>query len=491
MSPIRRFSTILLAATALGLPAAPAATAGPVHGCGSSVPFTSGTEGYDTFRIPAVVRAANGALVAFAEGRRDSAGDSGAIRTVSRTSRDGGCTWGPLSVVDSNGDATAGNPTPVLARDGELVLLTVHNGLVSEKQIMSGQASDQDTRRVFVLRSRDNGRTWSPARDITADAKRAGLAVVRHRSRARDAAAPRPARRPDRGARQPLQLPAGRLTRRRHRGEVLRRPRPLQRRRRPHLAHRLHRRPHRRRRRRERDVGDRAARRHPLLLQPQPGLRRRAPRRRLQRGRREDAGAAVPGAAVAVRDEGRGQRAADDGAVAAAVLGAGRPGHARGDAAAAERRPRAHVARGTHADERAGGLLRPGAGRPGARPGSCTRRARPVRTRRSCSSGWVWRRDSSGTPPRGGDRRGRSAGSAGPGTGAVARAAGRRRPRGRAGRVRRAERPAGRSGRVPGGLHDGLRHDGGAARPPGRRPADDDRDGPGGGPASARWWRSR
>lgn len=169
MAPIRRFGTILLAAAAAWLPFVPAASAAP--GCTSSVPFTSGTEGYDTFRIPAVVRAGDGALIAFAEGRRDSAGDSGAIQTVSRTSRDGGCTWSPLSVVDDNGDATAGNPTPVLARNGDLVLLTVHNGLVSEKQIMSGQASAQDTRRVFVRRSTDDGRTWSAARDITADTK--------------------------------------------------------------------------------------------------------------------------------------------------------------------------------------------------------------------------------------------------------------------------------------------------------------------------------
>ncbi|WP_328617549.1 glycoside hydrolase [Amycolatopsis sp. NBC_00355] len=172
MSSKRGFGTILLAAALLGLPVVPAASA--ASGCTSSVPFTSGTEGYDTFRIPAVIRAANGSLVAFAEGRRDSAGDSGAIRTVSRSSRDGGCTWGPLSVVTTNGDATAGNPTPVLARTGDLVLLTVHNGLVSEKQIMSGQASDRDTRRVFVQRSTDNGRTWSAARDITADAKPPG-----------------------------------------------------------------------------------------------------------------------------------------------------------------------------------------------------------------------------------------------------------------------------------------------------------------------------
>jgi sialidase-1 len=174
VSPKRRLGTILLAAAAVWLPFAPAASAAPGPGCSSSVAFTSGTEGYDTFRIPAVVRAANGALVAFAEGRRDSAGDSGAIQTVSRSSRDGGCTWGPLSVVTTNGDATAGNPTPVVARNGDLVLLTVHNGPVSEKQIMSGQASDQDTRRVFVQRSADNGRTWSAARDITADTKLPG-----------------------------------------------------------------------------------------------------------------------------------------------------------------------------------------------------------------------------------------------------------------------------------------------------------------------------
>ncbi|WP_239154596.1 exo-alpha-sialidase [Amycolatopsis sp. FDAARGOS 1241] len=51
------------------------------------------------------------------------------------------------------------------------MLLTVHNGPVSEAQIMSGTASQQDTRRVFVSRSRDNGRTWTQARDTTDETK--------------------------------------------------------------------------------------------------------------------------------------------------------------------------------------------------------------------------------------------------------------------------------------------------------------------------------
>jgi sialidase-1 len=153
---------------------APQASAAPSHDrCTSSVPFTSGTEGYNTFRIPAVVHAANGSLLAFAEGRRDSAGDSGAIDVVSRSSRDGGCAWGGLSVVATNGDATVGNPSPALARNGDLVLLTTRNGTVSEAEIMSGKVSEQDTRRVFLQRSRDNGRTWTAATDITAQTKKA------------------------------------------------------------------------------------------------------------------------------------------------------------------------------------------------------------------------------------------------------------------------------------------------------------------------------
>jgi sialidase-1 len=142
-------------------------------GACTSVPFTSGTEGYHTFRIPAVVEAKNGTVLAFAEGRVESAGDSGAIRVVQKQSTDGGCTWGPLKVVSDNGDATAGNPAPIVRRDGEIVLLTTRNGRVSEKEIMAGTVSPQDSRRVFVQNSRDNGRTWSPEREITDVAKKA------------------------------------------------------------------------------------------------------------------------------------------------------------------------------------------------------------------------------------------------------------------------------------------------------------------------------
>ncbi|MFL6118275.1 exo-alpha-sialidase [Actinophytocola sp.] len=144
----------------------------PGQGC-TSVPFVSGTQGYNTFRIPAVVRARNGTVLAFAEGRVSSAGDTGAIRVVLRRSSDGGCTWGPMTVVSDNGDATAGNPAPVVLPDGTVVLLTTRNGRVAEKDIMSGTVSAADSRRVFVQRSTDSGRTWSREKEITATAKQA------------------------------------------------------------------------------------------------------------------------------------------------------------------------------------------------------------------------------------------------------------------------------------------------------------------------------
>lgn len=141
--------------------------------CASSVPFKKGDGGYHTFRIPAVVKARNGMLLAFAEGRRDAGGDSGNIDIVLRRSGDGGCTWGPLQLVADQGPNTIGNPAPIVTNTGRIVLVSVRNGgSVTEAQIIRGQVSAEDTRRPFVQYSDDNGATWSPLREITAEAKK-------------------------------------------------------------------------------------------------------------------------------------------------------------------------------------------------------------------------------------------------------------------------------------------------------------------------------
>ncbi|MFE9681585.1 exo-alpha-sialidase [Streptomyces sp. NPDC002701] len=155
--------------------AAPAADR-PSRGCVSSVPFVAGQNGYDTYRIPATVLTRTGALLAFAEGRHNGAGDTGNIDVVLRRSGDGGCTWGRQSVVAAGGGDTRGNPAPVVdPRTGKVVLLTSYNsGAVTEAQIMRGEVTAEQSRRVFVQTSRDDGRRFDAPREITTAVKRPG-----------------------------------------------------------------------------------------------------------------------------------------------------------------------------------------------------------------------------------------------------------------------------------------------------------------------------
>ena len=77
--------------------------------------FKAGQNGYHTYRIPVIVRAKNGDLLAFAEGRKNSGADHGDIDIVMKRSSDEGKTWGPLELVqDEDADPKAkvwiGNP---------------------------------------------------------------------------------------------------------------------------------------------------------------------------------------------------------------------------------------------------------------------------------------------------------------------------------------------------------------------------------------------
>jgi sialidase-1 len=161
------------AAACLAASVAGATPAQAAYGrCASSVPYTANTEGYSAFRIPAIAQTRSGDLLAFAEGRSDGLGDAGNIDTVVKRSADGGCTWGPLHVVQDSGANTSGNPAPVVTASGRIVLLTTYNaGTATETQILQGKVPAQDGRRVFTQYSDDDGTTWSAPREITAQAK--------------------------------------------------------------------------------------------------------------------------------------------------------------------------------------------------------------------------------------------------------------------------------------------------------------------------------
>jgi len=141
--------------------------------CAQSVLWTSGTEGYDTYRIPAVIVTDRGTVLAFCEGRRDNRSDTGDIDMLVKRSGDGGSTWSDQEVVWGDAGNTCGNPCPVVDREtGTVWLLMTHNlGIDRESEIIDGKS--QGSRTVWVTASEDDGRTWREPLNITSSTKRA------------------------------------------------------------------------------------------------------------------------------------------------------------------------------------------------------------------------------------------------------------------------------------------------------------------------------
>lgn len=127
----------------------------PAMACGQAVTvFEAGSDGYHTFRIPAVVMSQDGSLLAFCEGRKNDRKDHGDIDLVMKRSSDHGLTWSALHVLHDGGgegEVTMGNPVPIL--DGN----TGHIHLIFCR----------DNSEVFHIRSTDNGGSWSESRNIT------------------------------------------------------------------------------------------------------------------------------------------------------------------------------------------------------------------------------------------------------------------------------------------------------------------------------------
>ena len=134
--------------------------------------FISGQDGYHTYRIPAIIRAQNGTLLAFAEGRKTGGGDAGDIDLLLKRSTDGGKTWSPQQVIWDDAANTCGNPCPVLdEKTGLISLLLTHNpGAARERDIDAGKSA-VGTRTVWLAHSSDHGATWTKPVEITATTK--------------------------------------------------------------------------------------------------------------------------------------------------------------------------------------------------------------------------------------------------------------------------------------------------------------------------------
>ncbi len=129
--------------------------------------FISGLDGYDTCRIPALAVAPDGTILAFAEGRKAGRGDAGDIDLLLKRSLDGGDLWQPMQLVWDDGANTCGNPCPVVdSETGTIWLFSTHN-LDEDRERMIWDGTSKGSRTVHVMKSADNGATWSEPLDIT------------------------------------------------------------------------------------------------------------------------------------------------------------------------------------------------------------------------------------------------------------------------------------------------------------------------------------
>ena len=133
--------------------------------------FTSGTEGYDTYRIPAFITTKTGTLLAFCEGRKDSQQDSGDIDLLLKRSGDGGKTWSKQTLIWDDGENVCGNPCPVVDQETGTIWLFMTWNKGSDNEVTIDLGLSQDSRRVFISSSKDDGLTWSKPVDITTSIK--------------------------------------------------------------------------------------------------------------------------------------------------------------------------------------------------------------------------------------------------------------------------------------------------------------------------------
>lgn len=122
--------------------------------------FVAGQDKVKVYRIPAAIVSVKGTILAFCEARQGN--DQSPTDLVLKRSFDNGATWQPMQVVvDGKGLQAIMNPCPVIdENDGSILLLC--NLFPDDKSQTKPAAVRQ-----FVLKSTDDGATWSKPIDIS------------------------------------------------------------------------------------------------------------------------------------------------------------------------------------------------------------------------------------------------------------------------------------------------------------------------------------
>ena len=137
--------------------------------------YNQGTDGFELYRIPAIVKSKSNTLLAFAEARKArSNGDSGDIDLVVKRSSDNGKTWSKQITIWNDGQNTCGNPVPIVDDRGRIHLLMTWN-FQTDKWGAITNGTGEDSRRPYYTYSDDDGITWAQPVEITSSVKKEKL----------------------------------------------------------------------------------------------------------------------------------------------------------------------------------------------------------------------------------------------------------------------------------------------------------------------------
>ena len=134
--------------------------------------FDSGTAGYASIRIPAIVRTGAGTLLAFAEGRVRPA-DQAENKIVLKRSGDDGKSWSALQVIAERGRDSLNNPCAVVEATSGRVLLMYQSypaGAHEHGSLREGWDAEPYVH-SWLIASDDDGKSWTPPQDVTPSVK--------------------------------------------------------------------------------------------------------------------------------------------------------------------------------------------------------------------------------------------------------------------------------------------------------------------------------
>ena len=156
--------------------------------------FVAGEDDFGSYRIPSIILTRNGALLAFAEGRKEL-NDHAQNKIVLKRSMDTGHSWDKLQIIADAGMDSLNNPLAVqIEENGKIILMyqsyphtriedvsdpeqwKSHEGQefspnIHEAAVQTGYEG-MNICRSFIISSEDDGNTWSLPIEITREVKR-------------------------------------------------------------------------------------------------------------------------------------------------------------------------------------------------------------------------------------------------------------------------------------------------------------------------------